>query len=183
MRRYGVRSPPGPLSLEPDDPFLTPSHSAPEVPTLSYTDYSPDKLYVWSKDQHGKDKDVKVTLPSQVMYVIDAGLARGMLPYNTRQECIRDSVVHRLVFFGYNNLSDELKQKLRYAMLLAEVDEVEREIDYEQKIVDKLQGLCMRARTMDQRATVAKNIQRLLPEIKDTSLLMTLNQMLAALNL
>lgn len=73
----------------------------PDPFTLESGDYSPDEFYIASKDKSRESVSWRVNVPAYVAGQVSAIVQQRNFPvYRTREDFVRDAIVHRMHYLG-----------------------------------------------------------------------------------
>lgn len=102
--------------------------------------YSEDKFYTSSTDGQGHSSHIRVNVPPNVAGRVEALVQKGMIPaYKTRQDVMRDALIHRLNYIEDNfDVGEDLSRALQVQRAQSEVQAAKEEMNTNRNYVDSL---------------------------------------------
>jgi hypothetical protein len=121
--------------------------------------YSPHAFYITSTDEGGRCT-IRVNVPSHIAAEMAALIQSGKLPdYRTKEDIVRDALVHRLEFIQQLIGDARLERALVAERRQADIDRRQRGMDRADRYVSSLEAQLRAAHANGDMATVREIIE------------------------
>lgn len=145
----------------PELKVVTDSYDPYEFEQDTQTPYSRERFYTKSRDKTGEKDNVRVQFPGGLGHEVDALIAEKIIPeYATRQDFVRDAIVHRLHDIAEMKEMGRLSRRMNPLILQMEMEQLKADVESSRATVQITEAMLTGSATSSDWVAVGMALER-----------------------